>query len=73
MRIAFHIGVTMMFPMNGDPFLGVDSGPKPELHTHGERDCGMQINAAMSQSAVQINAGGKRGKLNNDDNSDYSV
>ncbi len=73
MGITFHIGVTVMLAMDGDPFFGVNSGPEPELHAHRERHGGMQVNATVSQSAMQINAGGKCRKLDDDNNSNNSV
>lgn len=73
MRIAFDVGVAMMLAMDGNPFLGVNSGPKPELHAHRKRHHRMQVDATMGQSAMQVNAGGKCGKLDNDNNSENGV
>lgn len=64
MRIALDVSVTVMLAMHSDPFLRVDSGPQPELQAHRESNDGVKVNTTMSESAMQIDARGERGELN---------
>lgn len=63
-RIALDVGVTVMLAMHSDPFLGVDSRPQPKLQAHRESNNGVEVNAAVSESAMQIDARGECRELN---------
>jgi hypothetical protein len=64
-RIALDVGVAVMLAMHRHPLLGINSGPQPKLHAHGECSYGMQIHTTVRQSPMQVNAGRECGKLHN--------
>src|SRR5690606_9682907 len=52
-RIALALNIGMMFPVNGDPFLGDHASGQPKPETEEVHDCWMQVKTPMRLAAVQ--------------------